>query len=209
MQRFDRTQALLPLVQAYLERQRDMELLDSWIERIRYFLEPTIAPYPFITPISLHIPDDIVVRLPPSIRLPVLRIIADSFNADNCNVDDLQTSELSESTAYLQQFERDQLTCLLDTMSERLAEMEHSEQHEGESVQHPESKEEWDGGQERQALLAYDCELEVLHELQAMEEWCEKAMAADVDVDADGEQSRLSLEKYVKLAELLVDASLA
>ena len=184
-----------------MERQRAMELLDSWIERLLHFLQPNESPHLVITPISLHIPDEVIVLLPPTIRESVQQLISQSFNDDNMNVDDLLVKDLSESTAFLQLFSHEQLQWLLVKMEERLSEMEESEQQRG-RVEHPEWTEEWHSGVEGRALAELELESKVLEELQALEEWCDSAVEADAD-------EGLPLDKFVQLAELLVSMAFA
>lgn len=198
----DKKQALVPLVHDYLERQQAMELLDSWIERILYALHPTEAPFPFITPISLHIPNEVIATLPSPIRVSVQDIIDELFNADNMNAADVRTSDMSESTAYLDCFSADELQCLLVAMDEQLSELQQSEGQRG-RVDHPESREEWSRGVEGRALGELEVETKVSEELKAIAELCEDAMEA-VAVD-DGRP----LDKFVQLAELLANRVVA
>ena len=170
-----------------------MQLLDSWIERILHFLHPHDAPHPFITPVSLYIPHEVIALLPSPFRDSV-QLVADSFTADNMNADDLVTRDMSESTAYLERFSRDELQWLLVKMDERLSELEQIEEQQG-RVQHPELMVER-SVEEAAASAELERELRVLEELRAMEVWCERAMKADDDAEP-------LLDAFVQVAELL------
>ena len=198
MYRLDNAQALLPLVEEYLERQSEMELLDSWIERLLHFLYPDEAAAPCIVPFSLHVPDEVLALLPVSVRDSVLDIAQQSFNADNMNAADLRIDDMGESTAYLERFERSHLQWLLVKMNERLSELEEAERQRGE-VQHPKWSAEWFGDAEDSALTESAMLAIVLEETNALEEWCEKASNADPD------NEEASLDEFVQLAELLVN----
>ena len=198
VRRLDNAQALQSQVEAYLERQSEMRLLDSWIERLLHFLYPDESAPPSIVPFSLHLPDDVLALLPVSVRESVLDVAAQSFNADNMNADDLRSSDWGESTTYLEQFERSHLDWLLVKSDERLSELE-LEERQHEEAQHPKWKPEWFGDAEDRALTESAMLATVLEETKALEEWCEKASTAD----ADDEEA--SLDQFVQLAELLIN----
>ena len=181
-----------------MERQSAMELLDSWIERLLHFLHPDEAPPPCIVPFSLHIPDEVLALLPVPVRESVSARAQRAFNADNMHAEDLSNNDFNESTAYLDGFERSELQWLLVKMDERLTGLEESER-QRQQVQHPLMGPEWFGGQLDIALLELATESIVLEEMQVVEEWCEQAG------DADENDEEVSLDKFVQLAELLVN----
>ena len=186
-------QELEPQRRAYVDQQCEMDLLDSWIERIVQFLDPTDPQHTHLKvwPLRLHMPDAVIVRLPQPLRDSFCCIIGHEMG-----VVDTRTCSADESTACLRQLSTEELCGLARTMMEVLDEVQRQSKTESEAVQYPLEKE-WGSVQQ-----PYDAEMDVIIEMEVLQLWCERAMAADVD---DG----LPLDKCMKVAELLVNGALA
>lgn len=189
----------MPLVDDHKKRQRAMDVLTSWVERILYFLHPDEADHPFITPASLHIPPEVIATLPSDVRVSVQHAIRQSMDGDTTSSADSHTSDLSESTAYLERFTHRELQWLVAAMEERLDAMKRSEeQQQRDGVAHPEQRDDWHGCPFGVALTELEVELTVADDLKTVQEVWEKAMKAEAN-------DRRALEQFVELAELLVN----